>query len=122
METLKSQAIQKIDSELKAYKGDRYGEAMKNKIAEVIKNWCNQNEEFAQAVAQGGSFADCMKEVVKQVKGSYADSDSICPVVAEFYFPGAVVEETILIRMSKYEAEEASGSDGGILLRLEDFL
>lgn len=119
---MKSQAIQKIDAELKAYKGDKYGEVMKNKIAEVIKNWCNQNEEFAQAVVQGGNFEDCMKKVVKQVKGNYADSDSICPVVAEFYFPGAVVEETILIRMSKHEAEEVSESDSGILLRLEDFL
>ena len=119
---MKSQAIQKIDAELKAYKGDRYGEIMKKKIAEVIKKFCNQNEEFAQAVVQGGSFSDCMKAVVKQVQGNYADSDSIYPVIAGFYFPGAVVEEIIQIRMSKYEAEEQSGDSNNVLnLRLEDF-
>lgn len=117
---MKSQAIAKIDAELKAYKGDRYGEVMKNKIAEVIKSCCNQNEEFAQAVVQGGSFADCMKEVVKQVKGGYVDSDSICPVISHFYFPGSVIRDELSVHMSKYETEEPSA--GGVLLRLEDFL
>lgn len=117
---MKSQAIAKIDAELKAYKGDRYGNAMKDYLAGVLKEFCEQNEEFAQAVAQGGTFEDCMKAVTKRIKsGSISDLDA-CKAAAEFYFPGSVVEFQMVIRMSKYEAEEQNA--GGVLLRLEDFL
>ena len=117
---MKSQAIAKIDAELKAYKGDRYGNAMKDYVAGVLKEFCEQNEEFAQAVVQGGAFADCMKAVAGKVKGGSISDLDACKAAAEFYFPGSVVEFQMVIRMSKYEAEEPSA--GGVLLRLEDFL
>ena len=117
---MKSQAIQKIDAELKTYNGDKYGNAMKSYIAGVLKEFCQQNEEFAQAVVQGGTFEDCMKAVAKQIKGSSISDLDACRAAAEFYFPGSVVEFQMVIRMSKYETEEESS---GILnLRLEDFL
>lgn len=117
---MKSQAIAKIDAELKAYKGDRYGEVMKDYLAGVLKEFCEQNEEFAQAVVQGGTFADCMKAVTKRIKGGSISDLDACKAAAEFYFPGCVVEFQMVIRMSKYETEAPSA--GGVLLRLEDFL
>lgn len=117
---MKSQAIAKIDAELKAYKGDRYGNAMKDYVAGVLKDFCGQNDEFAQAVAQGGSFADCMKAVAGKVKGSYISDLDACKAAAEFYFPGSVVEFQMVIRMSKYETE--APVDRGLTLRLEDYL
>lgn len=120
---MKSQAIEKIKCELKAYKGDRYGNAMKNYIAEILEDFCNQNEEFAQAVVQGGTFEGCMKAVTAKVKnGSISDLDA-CRAAGEFYFPGSVVEFKMEIHMSKYELEESREETGteGILLRLEDF-
>ena len=117
---MKEKAIEKISGELKAYKGDRYGNAMKDYISETLKEFCRQNEEFAQAVVQGGSFADCMKAVAGKVQGGSISDLDACRAAAEFYFPGSVVEFQMVIRMSKYEAEEQS--DTGILLRLEDFL
>ena len=119
---MKSQAIQKIDAELKAYKGDRYGNAMKDYVSGVLKEFAQQNEEFAQAIVQGGAFADCMKAVAGKVKGSYISDLDACKAAAEFYFPGSVVEFQMVIRMSKYEAEEQSGDSNNVLnLRLEDF-
>ena len=117
---MKSQAIAKIDAELKTYKGDRYGNAMKDYVAGVLKEFCQQNEEFAKAVVQGGTLGDCLKAVSGKVKGGYISDLDACKAAAEFYFPGSVVEFQMVIRMSKYEAEEAGGS--GLLLRLEDFL
>ena len=117
---MKSQAIAKIDAELNAYKGDRYGNAMKDYVAGVLKEFCEQNEEFAQAVQQGGSFADCMKAVTKRIKGGSISDLDACKAAAEFYVPGSVVEFQMVIRMSKYETEEPN--TGGVLLRLEDFL
>lgn len=121
---MKTQAIQKINSELAAYKGDRYGGAMKDYIAGVLKEFCDQNEEFAQAVVQGGKFEECMKTVAGKVKGQSISDLGACKAAAEFYFPGSVVEFHMTIRMSKYEAEEQNGSIGGGILnfKLEDLL
>jgi hypothetical protein len=116
---MKTQAIQKIQDELGKYKGNRYGDIMKYYVANVLQDFCQQNEEFAQAVVQGGSFADCMKAVADKIRqNSISDLDA-CKAAAEFYFPGCVVDFHMEIRMSKFgEAQETDG----ILLRLEDFL
>ena len=123
---MKSEAIAKIKAESAAYKGDRYGAAMKTYIAGRLEDFCQQNEEFAQAVAQGGKFEDCMKAVSGKVKGNAISDFDACKAAAEFYFPGCVVEFNMQIHMSKYEAEDAADTaeetSGGILLRLEDYL
>lgn len=121
---MKTEAIAKIDKEMAAYKGDRYGSAMKLYIAGVLKDFCQQNEEFAQAVVQGGGFDGCMKAVSGKIKGNAISDLDACKAAAEFYFPGCVVEFHMTIHMSQYEAEDADGAPagGGILLHLEDFL
>ncbi len=119
---MKTEAITKIEEGCKAYKGDRYGKVMAPYVAEILKDFCGQNEEFAQAVAQGGSFSECMGAVVKAIqKQAISDLDA-CKAAAEFYFPGSVVEFHMSIHMSKYEAEDAQAMDTGMMLRLEDFL
>ena len=118
---MKSEAITKIDTGLKNYHGNQYGNAMAHYIAGILKDFCQQNEEFAQAVVQGGSFSECMDAVVKAIqKQAISDLDA-CKAAAGFYFPGCVVEFHMSIHMSKFETEEAQ-PDGGIMLRLEDFL
>ena len=116
---MKELAIKKIETGLNAYKGDRYGQAMKDYVAGILKDFSEQNEEFAQAVAQGGSFEDCMKAVCKGIGSSISDLD-VSKKAAEFYFPGCVVEFRMKIHMSKFEAEEPEDA-GGVILRLEDF-
>lgn len=62
------EAKAKLDAGRKV-KLDRYGEAMKGSVADTLLEFCRQDGEFAQAVAQGGSFEDCMKAVIRaQVK------------------------------------------------------
>ena len=118
---MKSQAIEKIKSEMKAYRGNRYADAMKSYIADILQDFCNQNEEFAQAIVQGGSFHDCMEAVSKKVKGGSISDLDACRAAAEFYFPGCVVEFQMKIHMSKFETEELAEDAGGVILRLEDF-
>lgn len=117
---MKTQAITKIQQELANYRGNNYGEVMKSYVATALEEFCQQNDEFAQAVVQGGSFGDCMKAVVNAVKGNAISDLDACKAAAEFYFPGCVVEFCMNIRMSKFEAEEQQ--DYGISLRLEDFM
>ena len=91
-----SQAIEKIDKGMKE-KLERYGEAMKADVGAALKEFCRQDAEFAQAVVQGGSFADCMSAVAKGVKGSAISDMKAFGLAVEFYFPGAGIDVKMTI-------------------------
>ncbi len=42
---------------------------MKDAVRTALEEFCRQDAEFAQAVAQGGSFAECMKAVERAMRG-----------------------------------------------------
>lgn len=103
--------IERIRSELKNVKSDRYYDVMKNPVAEALICFCEQQPEFDQAVAEAkGTFSECMAHVCKGIKGSISDIDAYRKA-AEFYFPGSVVEMKMVIRMSEYEAEDSMPDD-----------
>ena len=81
-------AINRLEDECKSGKFDKYGSAMKRAVKTALLDFCRQDDEFAQAVVQGGSFTDCMAAVGKKVKnGSISDLDAYSAAVG-FYFPG----------------------------------
>ena len=84
------QAKARLQKESKE-KMDRYGEAMKFAVKEALMDFCRQEEEFAQAVVQGGSFKDCMAAVGKKVKNNAISDLEAYKAAVEFYFPGAAV-------------------------------
>lgn len=55
-------------------------------VAEALKEFCRQEDEFAQAVVQGGPFADCMKAVSKGAGSVLSDWEAYRRAV-RFYFP-----------------------------------
>lgn len=81
----------------KAVRLDRYGEAMKASVHDALLEFCRQDGEFAQAVAQGGSFEDCMKAVGKCVKGNSISDAEAWGAAVRFYFPGAAIRVTMRI-------------------------
>ena len=91
-----SKAIEKIDKGMKE-RLDRYGEAMKADVGAALKEFCRQDAEFAQAVVQGGSFADCMSAVAKGVKGSAISDMKAFGLAVEFFFPGAGIDVKMTI-------------------------
>ncbi len=100
-----------------AKKGGRKESVIAQPTADALLTFCKQNEEFAQAVAQGKSFEDCVKAVAKDI-GSACSDFTVYQKAVEFYFPGAVVEFQMNIKMSKYEAEP----DNIISLNFMDFI
>ena len=86
----KMQALEKLRAEYKAGKYDRYANAMKNDVHRTLECFCKQDVEFAQVVAQGGTFEDCMKAVAKNCGSSISDLAAYRKAV-QFYFPGADV-------------------------------
>lgn len=112
------QAEARLKDEYGKVKGQKEG-VMKSAVRDALLEFCRQNEEFAQAVAQGGSFPECMAAVAKGVGSSLSDLEAYRRAAA-FYFPGCRVDMAITIRMSEWEPAAAPSVD--IALDLSDFL
>lgn len=108
MEDFVSKAIEKIEGGLSSVKGQKES-VVKRPVADALISFCRQQEEFAQAVVQSEkTFADCVAHVVKGCGSALSDIEAYRKAV-EFWFPGAVVDMVLTIRMSEYEepAKEA---------------
>lgn len=115
-----TKAIEKLEKEQKAVSGQKE-KVMAGPVLAAIKDFCRQDEEFAQAVMQGGSFADCMKAVAQGVGQAISDLDAYKKAV-QFYFPGAKVQMQLsidLIGDAAAPAEEPKAEQK--ILSLEDF-
>lgn len=100
----KNEALKKLDRECTGFTGDRYALAMKEAVADALRDFCQQNEEFAQAVVQGGSFTDCMKAVAKGCGSALSDLEAYRRAAA-FYFRDAQVKMELRIQLEP-DAEE----------------
>ena len=69
------QAETRLKDEFKTVTG-RHELAMSSAVRDTLLEFCRQNEEFAQAVVQGGSFKDCMTAVAQGVVGSISDLEA----------------------------------------------
>lgn len=103
----KYDAIAKLDKELSEIKlpNDRKEftviKAIKTPVADALKNFCSQDEEFAQAVVQGETLSDCLAKIVKEfARNKYAMSDlETFKKAANFYFPTADIEFVMKINL-----------------------
>ena len=98
----RQQAKDKLNKEYKAFKGDRYQQVMKSAVREALLTFIEQDNEFAQAIAQGGTFADCMKAVAKGIGNAISDIDAYKRAV-QFYFPGADISFIMTVRVNPHE-------------------
>lgn len=116
------QAVKKLEDEDKAGTYDRYARAMKGAVRDALEDFCRQDCEFAQAVVQGGTFADCMKAVAKDCGNAISDLEAFRRAV-RFYFPGADVKFHMTVNLcGDVETEEPSTETATKILSLEDFL
>ena len=104
MENWATQAHEKLKKERSAVSGSKE-RAMADAVLDAIKEFCRQEPEFAQAVVQSGSFADCMKKVAAGVGDSISDLEAYKKAV-QFYFPGAVVNMQLTIDLIGAVAEK----------------
>ena len=127
------QAKSKLEAERSSGKYDQYAQVMKERVCETLVFFCQQDREFAQAVVQGGIFADCMKAVAADAR-TFGNGHGIPDLEAfrravRFYFPGADVKFHMTVNLCadvEAEAETAAAapvaSTGPKILDLEDFL
>ena len=121
---MKEKAIERLESERKTAKYDRYAQIMKDRVCETLEDFCRQDEEFAQAVVQGGTFEDCMKSVAKSCGNGISDLEAFRRAV-QFYFRGAEIRFHMTIDLcgSVRDDDDAAEESGGksVVLNLADF-
>ena len=117
----KSQAIEKLNKEEEAFKGDSHGQCIYKAVAAALRDFCAQDDEFAQAVVQTDkTLSDCMKEVTKGAGSVLSDIDAYRRA-AKFYFSTADVRFTMQIDLcGDLDAGEAAQRGKVINLTLED--
>lgn len=99
---------------------DRYESAVCEAVCNALKDFCDQNSEFAQAVAQGGSVKDCLSACVKGIGQSCSDLE-IYKRAVQFYFKGADVHMQLTIDLGDSGFFNDSKSIGLSLDNLLDF-
>lgn len=94
----REQAIEKLGNERKSFKsGDRKASAVKDDVAYTLETFCQQDEEFAQAVVQTDkTLSDCCTEIMKGTGNSVSDLE-VYKKAVNFYFPGADIKMTMEI-------------------------
>lgn len=110
-------AEKKLKAEKKTGEYDRYASAMKSSVYDKLLDFCRQNDEFAQSVAQGGTFEDCMKAVAKDCKTCLSDLDAYIRAV-RFYFPGAAVRCQMVLDLT---GDAAPQEEKAVVLNFADF-
>ena len=98
-DTCQEDAAKKLQKEFKAAEKslDRYGKVIGKPVLDALCNFCNQNNEFSQAVVQNQkTIGDCIKEVSKGIGSAISDLDVYKRAVA-FYFKGATVHMVLTV-------------------------
>lgn len=115
-------ALKKLEEEYKSGSFDNYANIMKSAVKDTLADFCQQDDEFAQAVVQGGSFTDCMKAVVKNCGTGISDLEAYRRAV-RFYFPGAEIrfQMTIDLIGDAAKADETENA-GALILDIMQFL
>ena len=114
-------ALDKLKKELGDGTFDKYANIMKKPVHDTLADFCRQNDEFAQAVVQGGTFSDCMKAVAKNCGSGLSDLEAYRRAV-RFYFPGADIKFEMKIYLCDADKPGTENvSADAIIVNFDDF-
>lgn len=125
-----NKAVEKLETGLKGAKLSQRGKVVSTHVVEALKEFCKQNGEFAQAVAQSDkTVADCVEATVKGA-GNYLSDIEVYSRAAGFWFEGAKVKFTMTIDLgdegfSNVPADDARpepSAKKGLSLSLDELL
>lgn len=113
------EAVKKLDA-VDVAKLGRYEKVICEPVRQALKDFCDQNLEFAQAVAQGGDFYDCLKDCVHE-QGSAISDLEVYKRAVQFFFKGADVHMKLTIDLGDGGFSSGSKAIGLSLDNLLDF-
>lgn len=99
-------AKEKIDAELKAFKGDKYGNAVYTYVANALRDFCEKSAQFAETFYKTKrSLSDCVAEIMKGC-GKHISDIEVYRRAAKFYFPNSEVQFVMTITLTGEEPDE----------------
>lgn len=102
----KKLAVEKIDRELKEFSSDKYGKAVHTYVANVLRDFCEQNERFAEVVYKTKrSLSDCCTEIMKGC-GSHISDIEVYRRATKLYFPNSEIECVMTITITGEAPDE----------------
>ncbi len=115
----KEQAIKKLNND--KYKGSY--KTVTDAVRDALIEFCNQDEEFAQAVVQSDKgLGECIETVLKG-HGSCISDLEVYRKAVEFYFRGATVSMILKIHVNPYDAKEEKTKPASVIeLDLDDLI
>lgn len=82
-------------------------------IADALCTFADQDNEFARAICEGGSFSECMESVLNNKTDNVYKSNSVginglssIRKAVNFYFRGAVINFSMTIFVNPHDAPE----------------
>ena len=90
MSDIVKEAREKLAREHKTAKYGQCAKIMKDGVKKTLEQFCEQSEVFAEKVAHGRSFEECMKAVAKNCGNGLSDVDAYKRAV-KFYMPEAKI-------------------------------
>lgn len=113
----KALAVEKINEELKAFHGDKHGNAVHTYVANVLRDFCEQDERFAEVLYKTKrTLSDCCAEIMKGC-GQHISDIEVYRRATKMYFPNSEVECIINIIITgdlpddKYLSKEGKTND-----------
>lgn len=93
----KTLAIEKINKELNEFHGDSYGSAVSTYVANVLRDFCEQDERFAEVVYKTKrSLSDCCAKIMRGC-GKHISDIEVYRRATKMYFPDSEVNCVITI-------------------------
>lgn len=118
--TKKINCQDKLDKEYKVAKLSQKGKAVGPSVLNVLKDFCNQNSEFAQTIMQSDkTVRDCIEHTVSKSGNAVSDLD-VYKKAVEFYFPGATVNMNLTIDLG--DNGFSNTGNKSVNLSLDNFL
>lgn len=104
----KERAIEKLKAELKAFTGGNKEKAVSQSVAETLQMFCEQDDEFAQAIVQSDkTLSDCCRKIMSKVGSSISDIE-VYKRAVRFYFSTADIRFKMTIDLCGKIGEAAS--------------
>ena len=121
-----SAAITKLTDELASFKGNRYGEVVKDAVAEALMDFCNKSDIFASIIATSKhTLSDCVKEIMEGCGVAISDIEAYRRAV-QFYCPEANVSFDMVIELpggaNGTASAESDASDEPKIINIFDIL
>lgn len=97
-------AIEKLNSESKSYKGNKYGDAVHSYVTNALREFCSQDVRFAEVFYKTKrTLSDCIAHIMKGCGNAISDIE-VYRRATKFYFPNSEIE--FIMKITTAEAPD----------------